>query len=281
VATQEMRADFDEMAARNKRPKDYRLKVRTHSGLLSITSASKMRLHEKIQVGFSGAVKQTYEFPRDPVVIKKNWEAVKELIASLPAPNTSQPNKLFWIGDLSDAVIGFLESYQTEQPNIRQDILGGYIRKQLKKGNLTGWAVAIRSNTQPEATVDVEFNGRGLIAIGLTERGDVGKGKFYELSKQNIQDPPDTYFDLNLKPEKAKSSVSKKLVHQARAESGRGLLVIYPLDPAKIEGVGGFPVTGFYLAFPKIANEELVEFAAQVKPGFEDAQEDDDNDEEV
>jgi len=60
LATEEMRADFDEMSALNKRPVDYRLKVRTHSGMLSITGAGKMREHERIQVGFSGKIKQTY-----------------------------------------------------------------------------------------------------------------------------------------------------------------------------------------------------------------------------
>ncbi len=57
------------------------------------------------------------------------------------------------------------------------------------------------------------------------------------------------------------------------------MLVIYPLDPSKVSGVSGdIPITGFYLAFPKVPNEELVEFAARIIPGFDYEQEDDEID---
>jgi hypothetical protein len=279
VATQEMRADFDEMAGRNKKPSDYRLKVRTHSGQMTITSASKMRKHEIIRVGFSGTYKQTYEFSKEPVPIQKNLNALKHMISALPAPKTDQPNKFYWIGNYADAVIGFLESYQSEVPGIKPDVLSAYIRKQNQKGNLNNWSIAVKSITQSGTPWEFNFTGIGKKTIILTERTNISKGKTYILSKGNIQDPPDTYFDLNLKPEKGKSSVPKKLVHEARAASGNGLLVIYPLDPANNTDDGKLPVVGFYMAFPKIPNEELVEFAAQVKPGFEEGQDDDDDDE--
>jgi hypothetical protein len=52
MATEEMRQDFDEMAALNKRPNDYQLKVRTHPGMLAITALTKMRGHEKISSSY-------------------------------------------------------------------------------------------------------------------------------------------------------------------------------------------------------------------------------------
>ncbi|WP_426582711.1 Z1 domain-containing protein [Mucilaginibacter sp. R-33] len=278
VATQEMRADFDEMAGRNKKPSDYRLKVRTHSGQMTITAASKMRKHEIIRVGFSGSFKQTYEFSKEQITIKKNLDVLQSLISDLPAPFTDQGNKFYWKGSIADKVAAFIENYQSEVPGIKPDVIAAYIRKQNKKDVLLNWSVALKSNTNAKHTWNFNFSD-GPRPVGLTERTNISKGRTYILSKGNIQDPPDLYFDLGLKPEKGKVGVPSERVHEARAASGNGLLVIYPLDPAQITAENNPPVIGFYLAFPKIANEELVEFAAQVKPGFEDGQDDDDDDE--
>jgi hypothetical protein len=54
LASEEMKEDFDKMAANNDRPIDYQLKVRTHPSMtsisrLGITSANKMKDHEVIK----------------------------------------------------------------------------------------------------------------------------------------------------------------------------------------------------------------------------------------
>jgi hypothetical protein len=279
VATEEMRADFDEMAAQQKKPRDYQLKIRTHSGLLSITSASKMRWHEIIRIGFSGDVKQTYEFRKDSDTIIKNLDAINSLVKRLPEPKEHGKNKYFWIGNYSNEVVDFLLRYVTDQPNIsRTDVLASYINKQVENGYLKEWAIAIRfkdraiNNTWP-----FEFNGIGQKTLGLIERSDINNnGRYYELSRQNIQDPPDRYFDLNLQPKPPKRYVSKDEIHFARERSKRGLLVIYPLDWAYTQVTVENPIVGFYLAFPKIENETLVEFAARImNEEFEEGQPDD------
>jgi hypothetical protein len=51
-----MRNDFDEMTAALQRPKDFRLKVRNHHGLLTITSVAKLffqkilKFHSLVQI---------------------------------------------------------------------------------------------------------------------------------------------------------------------------------------------------------------------------------------
>ncbi|NLK93305.1 MAG: Z1 domain-containing protein, partial [Bacteroidales bacterium] len=49
MATEEMRNDFDEMTATHQRPKSFRLKVRNHHGLLTITSLNKLYFSEDIE----------------------------------------------------------------------------------------------------------------------------------------------------------------------------------------------------------------------------------------
>jgi hypothetical protein len=52
MATEEMRNDFDEMTATHQRPKDFRLKVRNHQGLLTITSLNKLYFSKNIEMFF-------------------------------------------------------------------------------------------------------------------------------------------------------------------------------------------------------------------------------------
>ena len=80
MATEEMKGDFDELAANNMRPEDYQLKVRTHSNQLVITSVGKMRDHEKIQLGYSGETKQTYVFDNDQNIVNNNFNLLRNTI---------------------------------------------------------------------------------------------------------------------------------------------------------------------------------------------------------
>lgn len=54
MATEEMRNDFDEMTASHQRPKDFRLKVRNHNGLMTITSLAQNFIFKNIEISFSG-----------------------------------------------------------------------------------------------------------------------------------------------------------------------------------------------------------------------------------
>ena len=60
MATEEMRNDFDIMTSQNLKPKDFRLKVRNHHGLLAVTSVAKLYWAKDIQISFSGTNLQTY-----------------------------------------------------------------------------------------------------------------------------------------------------------------------------------------------------------------------------
>jgi hypothetical protein len=152
VATEEMREDFDEMWAQNKKPKDYKLKVRTHSGLLSITSATKMQGAEVITIGFSGEEKQTYHFSKEKNDIQSNLNSLKTLLRELPKPIEKETfrgkiNMYLWDDVNPETLREFIAGYKTEQPNIKPEVLSNYIEKQYKNGNKIKWTIALVSNT--------------------------------------------------------------------------------------------------------------------------------------
>ena len=270
MATEEMRNDFDEMAANNKRPADYQLKVRTHPGMLMVTSLTKMREHEKIQVGFSGKIIQTYAFKKDE--IQSNYADFKYLISRLSDPikktNKSNVNALLWKDVDSQIVTDFISTYRNQYT--RFDIIKSYIEKQNEAGLLNKWSVAISINSKSNKTGKIEWNNGSIIA-GYSSRSldgnqtqelIVGKRKNAILFKEH------KIIDLEYSVEPKNEEEIKEL----RKQFGNPLLVIVPIDPSSFTEVDpDTPIIGFGLIFPIIDSEKKFEYAARpLNQEFED-----------
>lgn len=283
LATEEMRVDFDEMAARNKRPVDYQLKVRTHSGMLSITSLSKMREHELIQVGFSGEKIQTYQLIKDRQVVRNNYNALKVLLEQLPEPEnrtteSGKLNGLFWGNINPEMIISFIESYRSDLPKIKPEIIKTYIRKQVEKDSSICWSVKLVLNSETKNKFNFKCRDK-IISAGLPERSNTDNSfsKYFILSKNNILDKSDRRDDLTDLPD-----LTEKTINKRRSEEKKALLVIYPLNWIKDESLeSDVPLVGWGLIFPKIENEVTVEYAARIVDGAEDTEIDDDNDADI
>ena len=163
MATEEMRADFDEMAARNLTPKDFQLKVRTHPGMLQITSVSKMKEHEKIQLSFSGETKQTYEFDNDQVVVNSNFKLLESTLNKLEnaqlRPSESNIGSVLWESVSYEVVTDFLTSYRSNTDHLRSDILRDYIITQSKNSHFQTWSVGLILTTSSKVRSKTSFEG--------------------------------------------------------------------------------------------------------------------------
>lgn len=283
LATEEMRADFDVMSSKNMRPEDYRLKVRTHSGLLNITGAGKMREFETLQVGFSGKIKQTYQLIKSKEVIQTNYSGFENLIGRLDNPTfrktkkTGKINGIIWEDVPSSNVIDFISGYISDLPDIRPEVLTNYIGKQNNNGLLQNWTIGVIINS--ESDFKHQFNLKGdSFSGGLPLRRSVPPDckDYFTLPKNNILDRKDRRLDLVIDIE----SPTEKEIKRIRSESGKSLLVIYPLDWREEKGlVEGIPLIGWGIVFPEIENEIKVEFAARpIVNGAEESQDDDDTD---
>lgn len=263
MATEEMRNDFDEMAANNKRPADYQLKVRTHPGMLMVTSLTKMREHEKIQVGFSGKLIQTWAFKKND--IKANFKDFQYLISRLPVPiyneNKSKAvNALLWKNVDSSIITDFISTYRNDYT--RFDVIKSYIEKQNESGLLTKWSVAISVNTKAKKSglvkwsngnFDVGYSSRSLLG-DQTEELIVGGNKHAILFKEH------KIIDLDY----AVEPKNEEEIKQLRKQYGNPLLVIVPIDSSDFTDVDpAIPIIGFGLIFPIIDSEKKYEYAAR------------------
>jgi hypothetical protein len=292
LATEEMKVDFDNMAAQNKRPIDYQLKVRTHPEMvainrLQITSAGKMRDHEVILVAYSGRLIQTFKFEKEPSIIKNNYKSFKFLLSTLLKPKIEETNQLLWNKVESSKIVQFIETYQQEHWNL--ETLAKYITVQSEKGQLCIWNVAVILNSQKTVTAQGKLKGSNTlihefkfkdesILGGLPVRSFESDNKelFVKNGKNAILDKRARMIDLEIN----ESPISESLIKQYRNRSQTPLLVLMPLDPRISKDLDeNIPLVGFGVIIPEFPNETKVEFAARpINPDYEYSQEDDDID---
>ena len=84
-ASEELREEFDLMAASGATPREYGLKVQSHSVLL-VTSRLKMRSARNLMLSFSGQLLETVAFHREHDVLERNLAAARRLVSSLGVP---------------------------------------------------------------------------------------------------------------------------------------------------------------------------------------------------
>jgi hypothetical protein len=303
MATEEMRNDFDEMAASHQRPKDFRLKVRNHHGLMTITSLAKLNFSKNIEISFSGTNPQTYQLLKTKSAIESNFNALNNLISVIGFPATENRNEtrgkirnLFYPNLEIDPICDFLDSFKIEQPSIRNATLSDYIKAQFKNKNIKEWNVCIVSNTDEKVfidydgntplnerkekedvmTYDLHFNNESL-TLGCSVRNQpkiTRTSDYYLIAKNQIDDLKDRQVDLAINGLK-----TNKEIKEQRASEKKGLLLIYALDERGTPKVNnGLPIIGYSLHFPKIENEVKTSYTTSIFDGFdEEPQEDDDS----
>lgn len=293
MATEEMRADFDELASKGMRPEDFQLKVRTHSGMLTITSLTKMRDHEKIQLSFSGDVKQTFEFDNNDVSVDHNSGLLHETLRKLKNSKIQGKSTVLWEDISSDIILTFLDSYKLTSDRIRLDVIRDYIERQNQLGVFQNWSVALRltssssvksskkdKNTKKDikhplhgqptfrtdfSLIDGSFRNAGVAFRDLKE----GVNELTTKGSSNaILDKASRIVDLD-----ATVNTDEKEIKKQRKEKGTPLLVLMPLDPRVSSKLNhSAPILGFGIIFPELENEAKFEYAAR-PPKNSDAEE--------
>lgn len=293
MATEEMRADFDELAAKNMRPEDFQLKVRTHSGMLAITSLTKMRDHEKIQLSFSGEVKQTFEFDNSQASVDWNYKLFEETLKKLKKGEIRGKSSVLWRNVDSELVLSFLESYKLTSNRIRLDVIKEYIELQNQSKHFENWSVALRLtsrstvqstqkgnkhplNDSPTYMIDLDFVDPSLKNAGVAFR-DLNEGPselFTKGSSNAILDKTSRIVDLDVNV-----NTNEPRIKEIRKQKGTPLLVLMPIDPRVAKGLNHeTPLVGFGIIFPEIDNEAKFEYAARpLQADFEESSQEDDD----
>ena len=279
LASEELRREFDHMAALGKTPRDFGLRVRSHPDGLVITAANKMKTGTTMTVSYAGAVTETIQFERS--TIASNLSLTERFVRDLGRPENSDVSKpLVWRDVDVDLVQTFLRQYLTHPgaTKARAPLLTKYIDAQVAARELTTWTVALVSK-KPEAgdgtkTLSHAFGG---FDVGLTERKLSSVPGDYTIKR--LLDPAHELIDLDeatvknaldrtierwkdpatnsryKNKETAPTSPSGAVLREMRAPQ-RGLLLLYPLIP---DGLGQ-AIVGFGISFPASDEAQAVEY---------------------
>jgi len=308
MATEEMRNDFDEMTATHQRPKYFRLKVRNHHGLLTITSLNKLYFTEDIEISFSGENPQTYCLLKTKSAIDNNFNALKKLISTIGLPtkenrieNKGKTRYLFYPNTNIDALCSFIDSFKIEQPSINNATLSDYIKTQAKGNKIKEWSTCIVSNSDERVFIDykgktprnerqanedvskydLQHNNEVITLSCSVRNQQIGRGgEFYLISKNQIDQTGDRYVDLSKDKDYSKMSYAE-IKEQRKAEK-KGLLLIYSLDERGTPNVkNDIPIVGYSLHFPRIEDETKVSYTTTIKKDFDNEVMDDDDNQET
>jgi hypothetical protein len=272
-AAEELRQEFDNMVAAGATPKQFGLRVKSHS-VLTVTSRAKMRNARAMQLTYSGDLLQTIVFPNRKEDITANFKATDRFITEL-GPSKDLNLQLFvpdgqkWNGHLwrevpALSIISFLRDYRTHQASFRimSPLIADFIEEMNKGRELTSWTVALIGK---DSGPDDKHRTVGGCSVNMLQRKRTTEHED-RYSIKTLISPRDQAIDLTEAEWKAALELSQKtwrndtdrnegkeppseprgpqirrILGEGVAEAGipprreRGLLMLYLLDP---EGAG-------------------------------------------
>jgi len=286
LADDELRRRFEDMAALDATPMDYGLGVRNHPDGLTITAAPKMRHGRKLLLSFALSIVETITFYEDEAIICDNLETTERLIAAIDARyarriGASTRDNHVWDGVDAGDIIDWLSSYVTHDGarKARADVLRKYIEARLTDDELVEWTVALISNrnagegTRSIAGLDVGLTGRQRIEQDAPTDGRYVIRRLVSPQDEAIDLTEDEYEraltrtrnSWQANPGRSRRTTPPDVpggeaIRAIRPQS-RGLLLLYPLDPAfPMPPVGDIPIVGFAMSFPESADTSAIEY---------------------
>lgn len=299
-ASEELREEFDAMVESGGTPRDYGLKVQSHS-VLMVTSPLKMRSAETLLLSYSGDLVQTVAMHREPVILRRNLEATNRLLTAMGKPTEQGPTRrrdgnpdewkrsFLWDGVKANLISDFLMSYSTHPRASRANsaVIAEFIGKMLATGELTSWTVAMLGEGHEGKPYTFA---NGLEIVAMPSRSDTGVEGSYSIGV--LTDPSDEAIDMDYpswkkaldwtlsewKPDPARNRItppvrpSGKKIRDVRglgrdgvkAAPERGVLLLYPLAP---RGAGesvaknwSEPIMAFAISFPSSNSPVKVEY---------------------
>lgn len=268
-AAEELRQEFENMVAAGATPKQFGLRVKSHS-VLTVTSRAKMRNARAMQLTYSGNLLQTIVFPNRKEDIADNFKATDRFISTLGSstdlndqhfvPEGKNWNGHLWRDVPALSVISFLRDYRTHPASFRimSPLIADFIEEMNKDRELTRWTVALigKDNTPDDKECKVggcsvnmlerkrttEHEDRYSIKVLISPRDeaiDLSEAEWnaaLELSQKTWRN--DTESNEGKKPPSApRGPQIRRILGEDAARFGmhpkleRGLLMLYLLDP--------------------------------------------------
>lgn len=294
LATDELREEFNYLYESGGTPANYALKVRNHPGVLQITSLTKMRYVQNIEVSWSGRLIETYQLNKDKESINANIVVTEKLLKRLN--NYSHEYKgvnRLWKNIPVQMILDFLTEFRLPSSLKKVDLymIREFIEDLCDYGELTNWSVALMSKTK-DKDEDFEYTlgGFNIKAFKRRASSDSNENTYYLRKNHILGGPDEEFIDLDesllkrawevskMRDEKWDKSYPKaKIVRQEFRNPCNPLLMIYPLNPyhayfAHEIGERDKPFISFAIAFPGSNSGRAVSYVVNQIKDFADTE---------
>ena len=286
MASEELRAEFNYLAEARSTPDKYALKVRSHPGCLQITSLSKMRYTNNVQVSWASRLVETYQLQMDAQVRADNLRYTEGLLSPLPEPERPDGHKecFLWRSVPLEDILDFFHKFKVGKQLVKVnfDLICEYIETLAQSGELTEWNVALMSRSVCERHSHYKFaekydaNNFFRTAASDTHSGNCSES-YYIRKNHIVGDRTDEFMDLDKATleEALKVTIERKkdtakpwkesypapdIVREEYRPRTQPLLMIYPLNPRGADSSlpdNGIPFIGLVIAFPSTCRTDI------------------------
>ena len=169
-AAEELRQELDIMVSIGATPKDFGLRVKSHS-ILTVTSPMKMRNARPMKLTYSGSLLQTVAFHNTIHENSMNFAATENFLKTLGKAyplnkqryvfGSTKWSGYFWRDVAALNVVSFLRDYKTHPASFRvlSGLIADFIEEMNKDGELINWTVALigtqKSGKKPSRDVRI------------------------------------------------------------------------------------------------------------------------------
>jgi hypothetical protein len=297
AADDELRHDFEEMAALGETPTTFGLKVRASSAGLVVTAANKRRRGKTVRLSYSAEIPETTSFSLDQDAVATNFANLTQFIDRLgdgaDRPDGDRGSVVWQNVAPHDVIEGFLEGYRPDGRSyrVRPAFIADYIRKCVADDELRSWTVRLVSNIGGAVRKNIGEWDIGLVQRAPLVRRPGGKrepvpdGESIEhYTIRRVLSPSDESRDLTdeqyaraLKDtqvaakDKAERTGKMSTYKEPTVPTGRPLrkvrgvdqplLLLYPLiHPEASPCPDRSPIVGFAVSFPESSHPRETEY---------------------
>lgn len=225
----DLRLEVDRHTAEGASPRELPVRLRLHPRM-QVTAKNKMHFAVPGEASYSGQRPQTtYFHHRDGAELRANRMAARRLLDEALGPGATldrQASRVVVRNIPADAVIGFVNDFVFHpDTELRSPLLEGYINGQREYNALETWNLVIITRRPPAAEVDLGLDQ----PVSLITRSKLARSSTASTANiGTLMSRPDRVADL-LDASEAALMTDLQLL-DARSESGRGLLLLYPID---------------------------------------------------
>ena len=292
LASEELREEFSYLYEVGGTPEDYALRVRNHPGVLQITSLTKMRYANTVEVSWAGRLVETYQLLKDRENRHANFVDADNLLCKLGDYELKGKNYL-WRNVAVDDVITFFENYRLPASMVKVNLraITDYVKQVNNSGELSNWNIVLMNKPTGERGQEYDgylSNGLGFNYFLRVPSND--STDHYLLRKNHILgNPRDEFVDLSEKTllkaleetnqklkDRNQTYPSPKLVREKYRDVKHPLLIVYPIKPSDdyvtSNSGGNEPFMSFAISFPHTNTGVAVSYSVNQVNDFADTE---------